>query len=202
MQTVLFSTSGSAGYSTVPLPFSLLSETEVYGFSFAESFTFTGSSPASGSIVFYYRQPDLWTTSISNASAGTITCNANPSGLAFGSYTVNFTFTSTNSYYSSVTGTSHLNVTKAPLTINVNSFTRPYGTPNPTFTGTIAGAVNGDTFTIAFSTTATIASGVGVYAINATVSGRQRRRLQHHGEPRHADHYPGVGGFGADGHGQ
>ncbi len=127
--------------------------------------------PASGSIVFYYGSQVLCTTSISNASAGTITCNANPSGLAFGSYTVSFTFTSTNSYYSSVTGTTTLNVTKAPLTVNVNSFTRPYGTPNPTFTGTIAGAVNGDTFTIAFSTTATIASGVGVYAINATVSG-------------------------------
>ena len=44
-QTVLFSTSGSGGYCTVPLPFTLLSETEVYGYSFSESFTFTGSLP-------------------------------------------------------------------------------------------------------------------------------------------------------------
>ena len=170
-QTVLFSTSGSGGYSTVPLPFTLISETEVYGYSFSESFAFTGSFPASGTMVFYIGSQVLCTTSITNASAGIITCNAAASGLAFGSYTVSFTFTSTNSFYSTVTGTTTLNVTKAPLTVNVNSFTRPYGTPNPTFTGTISGAVNGDTFTIAYSTTATIASGVGVYAINATVSG-------------------------------
>ncbi len=113
--------------------------------------------PASGTMVFYIGSQALCTASITNASAGTITCNANPSGLAFGSYTVSFTFTSTNSYYSSVTGTTTLNVTKAPLTVNVNSFTRQYGTPNPTFTGTITGAVNGDIFTVTYSTTATIA---------------------------------------------
>ena len=169
-QTVLFSTSGSGGYSTVPLPFTLLSETEVYGYSFSESFTFTGSFPASGSMVFYIGGQTLCSATITNASAGTITCNAPPSGLAFGSYTVSFTFTSTNSYYSSVTGTTTLSVTKEPLTVTVNSFTRPYGTPNPTFTGTITGAVNGDNFTIAFSTTATQFSPVGAYPITATLT--------------------------------
>ena len=57
-QTVLFSTSGSGGYSTVPLPFTLLAETEVYGYSFSESFTFTGAFPASGTMVFYIGSPD------------------------------------------------------------------------------------------------------------------------------------------------
>jgi sugar lactone lactonase YvrE len=172
-QTVLFSTSGSSGYSTVPLPFTLLSETEVYGYSFSESFTFSGSSPASGTMVFYIGSQTLCTATITNASAGTITCNAAASGLAFGSYTVSFTFTSTNTYYSSVTGTTSLNVTKAPLTVNVNSFTRPYGTPNPTFTSAINGAVNGDTFTLSYSTspTATQFSPVGAYIINAVVTG-------------------------------
>ena len=167
-QTVIFSTSGSGGYSTVPLPFTLLSETEVYGFSFSESFTFTGSLPASGTMVFYIGAQTLCTSPITNASAGTITCNARPSGLAFGSYTVSFTFTSTNSYYSSVTGTTTLNVTKAPLTVNVNSFTRQYGAPNPTFTGTISGAVNNDVINVTCSITATTLSPVGTYAITAT----------------------------------
>jgi sugar lactone lactonase YvrE len=172
-QTVIFSTSGSSGYSIVPLPFTLLPETEVYGLSFPESFTFTGSFPASGTMVFYTGSQTLCTASILNASAGTITCNAPPSGLAVGSYIVSFTFTSTNSYYTSVTGTTTLNVTKAPLTVNVNSFTRPYGTPNPTFTSTITGAVNGDTFSISYSTspTATQFSPVGTYTINAAVTG-------------------------------
>jgi sugar lactone lactonase YvrE len=171
-QTVIFSTSGSSGYSTVPLPFALIAETEVYGNPFAESFTFTGSFPASGTMIFYTGSTTLCQTTINNVSAGTITCNAAASGLAVGSYIVSFTFFTSNTYYSSVTGTTTLAITKEPLTVNVNSFTRPYGTPNPTFTGTITGAVNGDNFTIAYSTspTATQFSPVGTYTIAAALT--------------------------------
>jgi sugar lactone lactonase YvrE len=170
-QTVFFNSSGSSGYSTGPLPFTLLSETEVYGYSFSESFAFTGIFPASGSIVFYYGSQILCQTSISNASAGTITCNANPSGLPVGTYPVNFTFTSTNSYYTSVTGTTTLNVTKAPLTINVNSYTRQYGAPNPTCGWTISGVVNNDVINVSCSISATTLSPVGTYTITANVTG-------------------------------
>ncbi len=170
-QTVIFSTSGSGGYSTGPLPFTLLSETEVYGFSFSESFTFTGSLPASGTMVFYIGAQTLCTSTITNASAGTITCNALPSGLAVGSYTVSFTFTSTNSYYSSVTGTTTLNVTKEPLTVNVNSYTRQYGAPNPTCGWTISGVVNNDVINVTCSISATTLSPVGSYPITANVTG-------------------------------
>jgi sugar lactone lactonase YvrE len=169
-QTVIFSTSGSSGYSSGPLPFALLAETEVYGFSFSESFIFTGSSPASGTMIFYIGSQVLCTTSISNTSAGTITCNAPPSGLAVGSYTVSFTFTSTNSYYTSVTGTTTLAITRAPLTVTPNSFSRQYGQTNPIFTGTITGAVNGDVFTATYSTAATQLSPVGTYPITATLT--------------------------------
>ena len=169
-QTVIFSTSGSSGYSIVPLPFTLLPETEVYGLSFPESFTFTGSFPASGTMVFYTGSQTLCTASILNASAGTITCNAPPSGLAVGSYTVNFTFTSTNSYYTSVTGSTTLSVTKEPLTVTPNSFSRLYGQANTTFTGTITGAVNGDLFIATYSTTATQLSPAGDYPITATLT--------------------------------
>jgi sugar lactone lactonase YvrE len=169
-QTVIFSTSGSSGYSSGPLPFTLLAETEVFGFSFSESFTFTGSSPASGTMIFYIGSQVLCTATITNASAGTITCNAPPSGLAVGSYIVSFTFTSTNSYYTSVTGTTSLSVTRAPLTVTPTNFTRSYGTPNPTFTGIITGAVNGDVFIATYSTTATQLSPVGTYPITATLT--------------------------------
>jgi sugar lactone lactonase YvrE len=170
-QTVFFNSSGSSGYSTGPLPFTLLSETEVYGYSFSESFTFTGIFPASGSIVFYYGSQILCQTTISNASAGTVTCNANPSGLPVGTYPVNFTFTSTNSYYLNTNGTTTLNVTKAPLTINVNSYTRRYGTPNPTCGWTISGVVNNDVINVTCSISATTLSPVGTYTITANVTG-------------------------------
>jgi 6-phosphogluconolactonase (cycloisomerase 2 family) len=62
--------------------------------------------------------------------------------------------------------------TNVPLTVTANNFSRLYGSPNPVFTASITGALNGDTFTVTFSTTATTASGVGAYPINiVTVTG-------------------------------
>ena len=43
--------------------------------------------------------------------------------------------------------------------------------PNPTFTGTVTGAVNGDSFTESFTTTAILSSPVGTYPI--TPDGKQ-----------------------------
>ncbi|HWW98006.1 MAG TPA: MBG domain-containing protein [Edaphobacter sp.] len=64
-----------------------------------------------------------------------------------------------------------LTVTAAHLTVTVGNATRPYGTPNPAFTSTVSGALNGDTFTNTYSTPATIASPVGAYPINDAVGG-------------------------------
>jgi hypothetical protein len=72
-----------------------------------------------------------------------------------------YTVTSTN-------GT--LTVDKATLTLTATPASRPYGSANPALTGTVAGFVNGDTEssattgTLAFTTAATPASGVGSYA--------------------------------------
>lgn len=56
-----------------------------------------------------------------------------------------------------------------PLTITANSFSRIYGTANPTFTAAYLGFADGDTETVVsglqFSTAATISSGVGGYTI-------------------------------------
>ncbi len=65
--------------------------------------------------------------------------------------------------------------TLSPLTLDVSSATRFYGSPNPDFTGTVTGALPterlGDTLVITYSTSATIRSASGRYAITATVSG-------------------------------
>ncbi|MDR3660193.1 MAG: MBG domain-containing protein, partial [Mycobacterium sp.] len=76
--------------------------------------------------------------------------------------------------YSNVTvnpGTLTITPSTTPLVITVNNATRPYGTPNPTFTSTITGAAPGDTFTVTYSTTATLLSDVGSYPITAAVTG-------------------------------
>jgi MBG domain (YGX type)/Bacterial Ig-like domain (group 3) len=62
-------------------------------------------------------------------------------------------------------------VNPAALTVTAANATRVFGAANPAFTGTYAGAVNGDTFTVSGTTTATTASAVGTYPITPTASG-------------------------------
>jgi YVTN family beta-propeller protein len=64
-----------------------------------------------------------------------------------------------------------LTVTPAPLTVTANNATRVYGDANPTFTGTVTGAVFGDIFTLSASTIATINSPPGTYPITPSVAG-------------------------------
>ena len=73
--------------------------------------------------------------------------------------------------FTAVIAKNSLVVNKAPLTISANSGTRVYGLPNPTFTGSIAGAVNGDVLTESFTTTATAMSNVATYPIIPGVTG-------------------------------
>jgi hypothetical protein len=98
------------------------------------------------------------TSATITSPVGTYPINATVSGQAAGNYSITV-----------IPGT--LTVTKAFLTVTVGNATRPYGTPNPTFTSTVTGALNGDTFTNAYSTPATITSPVGNYPINDTVGG-------------------------------
>jgi hypothetical protein len=75
--------------------------------------------------------------------------------------------------YNNVTvnpGTLTITPSLTPLVITANSPSRPYGTPNPTFTCTITGAAPGDTFTDTCSTTATVLSDVGSYPITPTIT--------------------------------
>jgi Bacterial Ig-like domain (group 3)/MBG domain (YGX type) len=61
--------------------------------------------------------------------------------------------------------------TKPTLTVTANNATRVYGAANPTFSGTVTGQQNGDTFTEGFTTAATTTSGVGSYPIVPSVTG-------------------------------
>ncbi|HKT49405.1 MAG TPA: MBG domain-containing protein [Candidatus Angelobacter sp.] len=74
---------------------------------------------------------------------------------------VNYTVTANNG---------SLTVSPAPLTVTAADATRPYGQPNPVFTGTIVGIKNNDPITATYSTTATQTSPAGTYPIVPTVS--------------------------------
>ena len=89
-----------------------------------------------------------------------------------GQHTLSVTFTPTDTAnYQSVASSVLLTVDKVPLSIGVNNVSRVYGTVNPTFSGVLSGAVNGDTFTEAFSTSATASSSAGTYTIVPSVIG-------------------------------
>jgi len=75
----------------------------------------------------------------------------------------------------SETGTSGtFTVNQMPLTVTANNTNRVYGAPNPTFTASYSGFVNGDTAGVVqgvpgFSTSATNISVVGTYAITPSL---------------------------------
>ena len=92
--------------------------------------------------------------------------------LPVGTNTLSVTFTPADTgQYTPATSSVQLMVTPAPLTVSANNAARTFGAPNPEFTGTITGAVKGDSFTETFSTTATASSIVGTYSITPAVSG-------------------------------
>ena len=92
--------------------------------------------------------------------------------LNAGTQALSVTFTPTDTTdYTTATKAVSLTVTLATLTVSAASDSRPYNTSNPTFTGTITGAVNGDVFTESFSTTAILSSPAGAYPITPSAVG-------------------------------
>lgn len=90
-----------------------------------------------------------------------------------GSYPITQGSLSPNGNYTITTfNNGTLSITPAPLTIRVNDATRPLNTPNPTFTFTVLGLVNGDLPSVVTSvplgTTAVLNSPVGSYPITST----------------------------------
>lgn len=90
--------------------------------------------------------------------------------LSAGPHQLTATFTPSGST-ETATATVSITVNPALLTIAANNASRSTGAANPAFTGTITGAVNNDTFTETFSTSATAASLAGTYPIVPAITG-------------------------------
>ncbi|MDA1276614.1 MAG: MBG domain-containing protein [Verrucomicrobia bacterium] len=94
---------------------------------------------------------------VSLSTAATVASSVGPypitaSAAADANYTIRF-----------VAGT--LTVNKAPLSVTANDAARSYGSPNPAFSGVIAGVQNNDNITATYASTATPGSSVGTYPI-------------------------------------
>ncbi len=94
-------------------------------------------------------------------------------GSPVGSYSITPSASGTAlvNYHVQSVNTGVLTVTSAALRLSANDAARPYGTDNPTFTGTLAGAVGSDVLSEQFTTAATRASAPGTYPIVPSVQG-------------------------------
>jgi hypothetical protein len=147
--------SGTLAVTTAPLVVKANDATKVYGQAnpaFTVSYTgFVNGDTASslgGTLSF-----STSATAASPVGSYTIT----PGGL-------------TSNNYAMTLANGTLTITPAPLTVTANDATKVFGQPNPTFTASYSGFVNGDTAaslggTLVFSTPATTTSPVGTYTI-------------------------------------
>ena len=88
-----------------------------------------------------------------------------------GSYAIDAaqgTLSNANYSFSYTNGT--LTVTAYALTLTADNQTKIYGAANPALTGVLTGVVNGDNITASYTTAADAASGVGSYAIVASLN--------------------------------
>jgi hypothetical protein len=160
-----------------------------------------GTSDGSGALTVYGLLKPQLTVAVANATmtagaalptlAGTVTGLVNgdtvgttvivtysttaTSSSPAGSYPITATVTgSSAANYQVIVNAGTLTISPASaqtLTVAANNASRVFSAANPTFTGTITGARNGDTFAESFSTTAATTSNVGSYPIVPAASG-------------------------------
>ena len=105
---------------------------------------------------------------------------ASSSVLTVGTKTLSVIFNPSNSTdYNGASTNVNLTVSPTPLTVTASNASRPYGTANPSFTGTISGVVNGDNITATFSCSAASNSPVGNYTITSTLNDPNDRQTNY-----------------------
>ena len=121
--------------------------------------------PGTGTISYEIDGGASTTLTLSNGAAS-ITVGV----LPVGAHTVAVTY---NGSIHNIAATQALTLTvnPAPLTVTADNITAVYGSPLPAFTGSITGAVNGDTFSASFSSDAGTNPSVGSYTITPAVTG-------------------------------
>ncbi len=128
--------------------------------------TSSQSSITAGSVAFSDQNGSFGTQTVANGTA-----SQSYLASAVGSFTLTGAFTPPNGNISKASGQTTLQVTPAPLNLLANGATRSYGATNPQFSGSITGAVNGDSFVESFKTSASATSAPGVYSIIPQATG-------------------------------
>jgi sugar lactone lactonase YvrE len=135
-----------------------------------ESVTFTATLPANatGQVTFMDGTVVLGTATILHETASIST-----SQLSIATHPITAVYGGDTNYTGATSAVLSQVVNKTTLQVIANDAQRIYGQPNPAFTATIIGFVNGDTSAVisgtpGFTTTATQSSPVGTYSITPT----------------------------------
>ena len=94
-----------------------------------------------------------------------------PATFGVGTYNIAVSYAGDSNYDAATSIVVKLTVLPVSLTLTANNATRVFGQANPMFTGSFTGEVAGNSFVESFTTTATLLSNVGKYAIVPSVTG-------------------------------
>jgi hypothetical protein len=162
--TVTKATPGTEGIMPVTLSSSINPSSR------AESVTFTATLPpnATGQVKFMDGSVVLGTATILHETASFST-----SQLSIATHPITAVYGGDTNYNGATSAVLSQVVNKTTLQVIANDAQRVYGQPNPAFTATITGFINGDTSAVVtgapgFATTATQSSPVGTYSITPT----------------------------------
>jgi hypothetical protein len=170
----LMPVSGSGTAAVTGTALSVASAAGTYGGTTGLSATLTqspGGAPVGGKSVSFSLNGTSVGSAVTNGSGVATLASASLGSIGAGSYPngVAASFAGDGSFSAS-SATAALTVNRAPLTVTTVSTSKTYGDPNPSFTVTYAGFVNGETpsvlgGTLSCSSTATAGSPVGSYPI-------------------------------------
>jgi hypothetical protein len=155
-----------------PTAISVTPASGVYGGSTSLQATLTAakSTIPNETISFTLNGVKVGTATTNSIGVATLN-NASLAGINTGEYSggVTAVFAGDSNFRSSQ-GSASLTVNRAPLTVTTSTATKLQGQPNPAFSATYSGLLNGDTpanlgGTLTFNTTATTSSPAGMYTV-------------------------------------
>ncbi len=146
-----------------------------YGTASITFVTTVAPNPGGGMVQFYVDGAAVGSPVAIVAGTGKATLSTyNPALLNVGSHTLRGDFLGNGGYAASTGTSASFSVTPATLTYVATGISRPYGSANPAFTGSVTGFKNGQTQvtaitgTLSFTSTATATSDAGFYPINGS----------------------------------
>ncbi|HTZ59776.1 MAG TPA: cellulase family glycosylhydrolase [Acidobacteriaceae bacterium] len=119
----------------------------------------TGFTSPTGNVSLVIDSLPPTTSPVSNGTAGFMA----PAGLSATTHFLNFSYPG-DSTYAPQTLTATVQIKQGQLVATAAPATRPFGAPNPTFTGSLTGVVNNDGITATYVSQATATTAAGTYS--------------------------------------